>query len=154
MAKRADNQPHVYLAFVLKQQRRRRPTDNTQRDCPRPTGRYSGPQSETISSTSPAVRFAPSTHAHSPPQLAQQNASTYDRIAKNQLIVERTERQIKEILSDFAKVFALSPFFRSSSAVELTRCTAQSMAILKTIDADGIEELQNKLVEAVPAEGV
>ncbi|KAM0755979.1 hypothetical protein T439DRAFT_344911 [Meredithblackwellia eburnea MCA 4105] len=80
------------------------------------------------STTVPLLRAASAELRERRLALEKKNRATYDEIARNQQACERTEAQIREILDEFKK----------------------SITILESVDPSTANELQRRLVEALP----
>ncbi|SCV69189.1 BQ2448_2209 [Microbotryum intermedium] len=64
--------------------------------------------------------------------LETKNKATYERIVQDQMVGDRTEKQIKEIVEDFRK----------------------AVKMLSTVDMNKLTELQNQVVQALPADAI
>ncbi|SCZ97255.1 BZ3500_MvSof-1268-A1-R1_Chr4-2g07091 [Microbotryum saponariae] len=64
--------------------------------------------------------------------LEEKNQATYERIVQNQVVADRTEKQIKEIVEDFQR----------------------AVKMLSTVDMNELTELQKQVVQALPADAI
>ncbi|KAK4697142.1 hypothetical protein P7C70_g8259, partial [Phenoliferia sp. Uapishka_3] len=83
-------------------------------------------------------------------ELEARNKATFEALAQDTAIHERTERQIREILDDFKRVglIHLSPWIH---LLILSRPT-QSLKELESVDADSMAQLRERMVAVMSDE--
>lgn len=68
----------------------------------------------------------------------------------NQTIVERSEKQMQDILEDFRTVSPLPSILCIRFVLNLPSRTLQSLVALREADMDTIDHLKNRMVQVVP----